>query len=102
MTEISPTHTMGTNPRTVHTGLNPLTPGKRPGYTRDFGHVGRAALTHTVQNSSLQTNGGGQVHVLTWGTRYSENFTLEKSHFTFENPSKFSSRSRENGTKNLI
>ena len=59
-------------------------------------------LTHTVQNSSLQTNGGAQVHVWTWGTRYSENFTLEKSHFTLENTSKFSSRSRENGTKNLI
>ena len=29
-------------------------------------------LTHTVQNSSLQTNGGAQVHVWTWGTRYSE------------------------------
>ena len=64
---------MGTNPRTVHT----------------------LSLTHTVQNSSLQTNGGAQVHVWTWGTRYSENFTLE-------NPSKFSSRSRENGTKKLI
>ena len=33
---------------------------------------------------------------------YSENFTLEKSYFTLENPSKFSSRSRENGAKNLV